>query len=174
MHYGKTILVSFVIRFATIEDTEFIRAIYNNAVKTSTATLETEERDSTTQRHWLTQHSGDPYPCFVAEDRDGIIAGWAALSPYNAKPGYRGAAENSVYVDTRAQGKGIGEALLQALLDDAPQRHIRTIVALISTDNLASVSLHEKLGFRLVGTLERVGEKFGRDVDVSIFQRHLG
>lgn len=166
--------MSFVIRFAKIEDLESIRAIYNDAVKTSTATLETDERDLTAQRHWLDQHSGDPYPCFVAEDRDGIIAGWASLSPYNAKPGYRGTAENSVYVDTRAQGQGIGEALLQALLDDAPQRHIRTIVALISTDNLPSISLHEKLGFRLIGTLERVGEKFGRDVDVSIFQRHLG
>ncbi|WP_395139643.1 GNAT family N-acetyltransferase, partial [Armatimonas sp.] len=104
--------MSFVIRFAKIEDLESIRAIYNDAVKTSTATLETDERDLTAQRHWLDQHSGDPYPCFVAEDRDGIIAGWASLSPYNAKPGYRGTAENSVYVDTRAQGQGIGEALL--------------------------------------------------------------
>lgn len=165
--------MSFIIRLATTDDAEAIRRIYNDAVKTSTATLETNERDLAAQRCWLQHHNGEPYPCFVAEDRDGIVVGWASLSPYNPKPGYRGTAENSVYVDVRAQGGGVGEALLQTLLDDAPSRGIATIVALITSDNLASIRLHEKLAFRFVGTLERVGEKFGRLVDVSIYQIHL-
>ncbi|MCX6366710.1 MAG: GNAT family N-acetyltransferase [Armatimonadetes bacterium] len=164
--------MSFVIRLVRPEDAESIRAIYNEAVRTTTATLDTQERDLPTQLAWIEKHQGDPYPGFVAEDREGIILGCASLSPYNPKPGYRGTAENSVYVDPHAQGHGIGEALLQALLDDAPHREIRTIVALISADNLASLQLHRKLGFRTLGTLERVGRKFGRDVDVTILQRH--
>ena len=165
--------MSYVIRLARPEDAESIRAIYNEAVHTTTATLDTTERDAASQQNWMNQHNGEPYPCFVAEDRDGMVAGWASLSPYNPKPGYRGTAENSVYVDTRSQGHGIGEALLQTLLDDAPTRGIRTIIALISRDNATSLRLHEKLGFRTVGTLERVGRKFDTDVDVIILQKHL-
>ena len=166
--------MSFVIRLARPEDAESIRAIYNEAVHTTTATFDTEERDLATQQSWLARHSGDPYSCFVAEDRDGMLAGWASLSSYNPKPGYRGTAENSVYVDPRSQRHGIGEALLQALLDDAPTHGIRTLIALVSADNIASLRLHEKLGFRTVGTLERVGRKFDRDIDVAILQKHVG
>lgn len=162
--------MSFVIRKARAEDAEYIRTIYNQAVRTSTATLETQERDTETQRQWLQQHDGDPYPCFVAEDRDGIIVGWGTLSPYNPKPGYRATAENSVYVDPRAQGQGIGEALLQALLDEAPTQRIFSIIALITAENTASIKLHEKLGFRFVGTLEQVGRKFDRELDVNLYQ----
>lgn len=165
--------MSFIIRLATTDDAEHIRTIYNEYVRTSTATLETYERDLAEQRCWLARHNGEPYPCFVAEDRDGIIVGWAALSSYDPKPGYRGTAENSIYVDPRSQGRGIGESLLQTLLDDAPSRSIQTIVALITAENQISIRLHEKLGFTLVGTLKQVGEKFGRTVDVSIFQRQL-
>jgi L-amino acid N-acyltransferase len=67
----------------------------------------------------------------------------------------------------------VGRALLAALLDDAPHREIYTILALITADNLVSIHLHETLGFRLVGTLERVGKKFGRTVDVTILQKYL-
>ena len=165
--------MSFIIRPVRPEDTEALRAIYNEAVRNTTATLETEERDFITQHNWLNKHNGEPYPCFVAEDRDGIVIGWASLSPYNPKPGYRGTAENSVYVDTRAQGRGVGEALLQTLIDDAPTRSIQTIIALITSENLASLKLHEKLGFRTVGVLERVGRKFDRDLDVTLLQRHI-
>jgi L-amino acid N-acyltransferase len=164
--------VSFIIRLVRAEDTEALRTIYNEAVRNTTATLETQERDFTTQHHWLNQHNGEPYPCFVAEDRDGMVIGWASLSAYNPKPGYRGTAENSVYVDTRSQGRGVGEALLQTLIDDAPSRSIQTIIALITSENLPSIRLHEKLGFRTVGTLERVGRKFDRDLDVTLLQRH--
>jgi L-amino acid N-acyltransferase len=162
--------VSFVIRPAHPGDAEAIRRIYNHAVRTTTATLETEERDLEAQQRWLALHNSQPYPCFVAEDTEGIVLGWASLSPYNPKPGYRGTAENSVYVDAQAQGRGIGEALLQTLLDDAPMRQIRTIIALITSDNLASIKLHTKLGFRLIGDMERVGRKFERDVDVTLMQ----
>lgn len=162
--------MSYVIRPVRPEDTESIRAIYNEAVHTTTATLDTTERDAAAQQCWMAQHSGEPYPCVVAEDRDGMVVGWASLSPYNPKPGYRSTAENSVYVDIRSQGHGIGEALLQALLDDAPTRGIRTIIALISGDNATSLRLHEKLGFRTIGTLERVGRKFDTDIDVTLMQ----
>lgn len=169
---GTNVGVSFVIRLAQREDAPYLCEIYNHAVRTTTATLETQERDLATQIMWLAQHDGQPYPCFVAEDREGLILGWASLSPYNPKPGYRRTAEDSVYVDVAAQGSGIGQALLQALLDAAPERGIQTIIALITSDNTVSLRLHEKLGFTRVGTLERVGHKFGRDVDVTLLQWH--
>ncbi len=160
---------SSTIRLARPDDSEQILAIYNEAVRTTTATLDTDERDIATQQLWMQRHSGDPYPCFVAENQDGVV-GWASLSPYNTKPGYRATAENSLYVAQSARGQGIGEALLRTLLADAPTRGIHTIIALITGDNTASLRLHEKLGFRTVGTLERVGRKFDQDIDVTLMQ----
>jgi L-amino acid N-acyltransferase YncA len=99
------------------------------------------------------------------------VAGWASLSPYNPKPGYRTTAENSLYVDPAYHRQGIGAALLAHLIQTAPTHGVREIVALITAENTVSLALHQRFGFRTVGTLERVGRKFGRWIDVTLMQR---
>lgn len=164
--------VPLIIRKAVPGDAEAIRAIYNHAVATSTASLDTEGRSSEVQETWMKRHDFAPWPAYVAVE-DATVVGWASLSPYNPKPGYRTTAENSLYVGEAHRGKGIGHALLSHLIETAPEHGVREIVALITSENHVSVRLHQKLGFRTVGTLERVGRKFDRWVDVTLMQRSI-
>ncbi|GAB4463731.1 MAG: GNAT family N-acetyltransferase [Armatimonadaceae bacterium] len=153
-------------------DTEAIREIYNWAVANTTATLDTEPRSLEAQHDWMARHDGNPYPLLVAtHPEDGTVLGYACLSPYNPKPGYRTTAENSVYVHPDWHGLGIGSALLTALLAEADAREFVALIALITADNTASIRLHSRLGFETVGTLRQVGRKFNRWVDVTVLQR---
>ncbi len=161
-----------VLRPADPGDAEAIRAIYNASVATETASLDTEPRSAEAQAQWMRRHDFDPWPAYVAVS-DGDIVGWASLSPYNPKPGYRTTAENSLYVRADQRGAGVGTALLRHLVDEAPRHGIREIVALITGTNLVSLRLHEQFGFRLVGRLENVGRKFDRWVDVVLMQRSV-
>ena len=158
------------IRPAVATDSEAIRAIYNAAVEATTASLDTDPRDPETQAAWMRRHDFDPWPAYVAIV-DNQVAGWASLSPYNPKPGYRTTAENSLYVDPAYHRQGIGAALLAHLIQTAPTHGVREIVALITAENTVSLALHQRFGFRTVGTLERVGRKFGRWIDVTLMQR---
>jgi phosphinothricin acetyltransferase len=116
-------------------------------------------------------HDGLPYPAFVAETVEGAqVVGYASLSAYNPKPGYRGTTENSVYVHPDWHGVGVGGALLSALLTEAARRGFVTLVALFSADTEASLRLHRRYGFQDVGTLRRAGRKFDRWVDVTFLQ----
>ena len=113
-------------------------------------------------------------PYLVAEI-DGRIAGYAYASPYRARSAYRHSLEDSVYVRDGEGGKGVGAALLAAIIERCEQGPWRQMVAVIGdSQNLASIGLHRKLGFRVVGTLEAVGFKFGRWVDSVLMQRPLG
>ena len=113
-------------------------------------------------------------PYLVAEI-DGRIAGYAYASPYRARSAYRHSLEDSVYVRDGEGGKGVGAALLAAIIERCEQGPWRQMIAVIGdSQNLASIGLHRKLGFRVVGTLEAVGFKFGRWVDSVLMQRPLG
>ena len=113
-------------------------------------------------------------PYLVAEI-DGRIAGYAYASPYRARSAYRHSLEDSVYVRDGEGGKGVGAALLAAIIERCEQGPWRQMIAVIGdSQNLASIGLHRKLGFRVVGTLEAVGFKFGRWVDSVLIQRPLG
>jgi phosphinothricin acetyltransferase len=163
-----------VVRFARAADAEAIRFIYNDAVATTTATMDTEARSPERQAAWMAAHDGDPYPCLVAEAEDGAILGWAALSPYHPKPGYATTAEVSVYVHGDRRGQGVGKALLEALVREGARQDFVSLVALITADNEASLRLHARQGFETVGTLRRVARKFDRWVDVTFLQKLLG
>lgn len=161
------------VRIARAEDAEAIRSVYNEAVATTVATLDTEPRTREQQERWMTTHDGNPYPALVAEDADQTVIGWASLSPYNPKPGYRSTAEVSLYVRGDRRGQGVGALLLHALINEAGRRGFHTLVSLITSDNAASVRLHARQGFVDVGTLRRVGRKFDTWVDVTFMQRFL-
>ncbi len=161
------------VRPARAEDAEAIRAIYNDAVAATTATMDTEPRSPERQAAWMRAHGGNPYPCLVAQAQDGAILGWASLSPYNPKPGYATTAEVSVYVHCNWRGRGVGSALLDSLVREAGRRGFVSLVALITAENQASRRLHARQGFGVVGTLRRVARKFDRWIDVTFMQKLL-
>ena len=166
------------IRRVRSDDADAIRAIYNDAVATTTATMDFEPRSSEKQAAWMAAHSTDHYPVFVAEEEvDGeegeTVVGYASLSPYDPKPGYAPSAEVSVYVRSDRRGRGVGRALTGALVQAARRNGQTSLVAFITADNVPSLRLHAALGFATVGTLRRVARKFDAWVDVTLMQRLL-
>jgi L-amino acid N-acyltransferase YncA len=113
------------------------------------------------------------YPYLVAQ-AEGAVLGYAYAGPYRARPGYRWSVENSVYVAVEALRRGIGRALLDALVAEAERRGFRQMIAVIGDSvQTPSIALHRAAGFRLVGTLEAVGFKHGRWLDTVLMQRNI-
>ena len=107
----------------------------------------------------------------VARGDDGELLGWAALTPYSDRDCYAGVVENSIYVAPEARGLGVGRALLEELCAQADAAGLWTIQAGILAGNDASVTLHERCGFRVVGTRERIARKHGEWRDVVLMER---
>jgi len=113
-----------------------------------------------------------PAPRLVARDEPGAVRGWAALSPTSARPVYRGVVEVSVYVDPAVARRGIGRALLDALIEGSEQAGCWTLTAGIFPENHASVALHCACGFELIGVRRRIGQmRDGRWRDVALYER---
>src|ERR1043166_7477782 len=113
-------------------------------------------------------------PYFVAE-LDGVVAGYSYANAYRARPAYRFTVEDSIYVRRDYAGRGVGAALLPALIDACTQADCRQMLAVIGDRaNAASIGLHQRFGFAHVGLLPAVGFKFGRWVDSVLMQRALG
>jgi len=108
---------------------------------------------------------------FVAVEPAGRVLGWVAVSPVSARPVYAGVVEHSVYVDPSAQGRGVGRALLAALIASTESAGIWTIQSGVFPENAASIHLHERAGFRVVGVRERIGRHHGRWRDVVLLER---
>jgi phosphinothricin acetyltransferase len=160
------------VRLARSSDAEATRSIYNAEVVGSTATFDLVPRTLDEQVLWLADHQG-PYPAFVAEDDSGAVVGFGSLSAFRDRPSYSTTVEDSVYVASTHRGKGVGRVLLEELVVLAGQHGFHAIIARIGGDNVASIRLHERCGFELVGVEREVGRKFGRWLDVSILQRML-
>jgi L-amino acid N-acyltransferase YncA len=167
-------MAELVIRPAAAADIGAIAGIYAHAVRFGTASFELEPPDEAemAQRQRAIVDAG--YPYLVAEI-DGAVLGYAYAGPYRARPAYRRSVENSIYVAPEAQRRGIGRALLDALIAEAERRGFRQMIAVIGDSaQLASIELHRAAGFRLIGTLEAVGFKHGRWLDTVLMQRTLG
>jgi phosphinothricin acetyltransferase len=109
---------------------------------------------------------------FVAEDRQtGRVVGWAAVTPISERCVYAGVVEHSVYVDPGCQGQGVGRALLEAMIASTEEAGVWTIQSGIFPENAASLALHGRVGFRVVGTRERIGLHHGRWRDVVMVER---
>ena len=160
------------IRAATEADLPGIFAIYDREVLHGTATFDTEPKSQTERLVWLRDDANGKYPILVAEI-GGAVAGWARLYAWSNRCAYARAAENGVYVHADHRGKGVGRALLEELIRLAPQRGVHVLLARIVEGNPASLGLHEALGFTSIGLMRRVGEKFGRVLDVRLLERQL-
>ena len=159
------------VRLATLQDAEGIRAIYNREVLEGTATFDLRPRSPEEQRRWLTYRSG-AHAVMVAVE-DGEVIGFGSLSAYRDRPAYSTTVEDSVYVALGHQGQGVGRVLLEALVEAAERRGFHTVIGRIAGGNAASVALHRRCGFELVGVEREVGRKFRRWLDVTIVQRVL-
>jgi len=163
-----------MIRNCVARDIPAITAIYHSAVLTGTASFEIEPPDEAEMMRRREALLAGNHPYLVAE-REGAILGYAYAGPYRARPAYRSTVENSVYVRDGEHGRGIGRALLTALIEEAGARSFRQMVAVIGDSaNTASIGLHAALHFELVGTLRSVGWKHGRWLDTVLMQRALG
>ena len=155
------------VRAMAAHDAERVLAIYRDGIETGDATFQAE---TPPWDAWDRGHLASPR--LVAEDGDdGAVLGWAALSPVSARPVYAGVAEVSVYVAEEARGRGVGRALLEALVEGSEAAGIWTLQAGIFPENEASVRLHESVGFRRVGRRERLGRMHGRWRDVLLLER---
>ncbi|HKO43479.1 MAG TPA: GNAT family N-acetyltransferase [Pyrinomonadaceae bacterium] len=146
-------------------DWEQVRSIYLEGIATGDATFETSAPDWV---KWDADHLAEPRLVYREGEK---IFGWAALSPVSGRCVYAGVAEVSVYVAQDNRGRGVGRALLSALVDRSEQKGIWTLQAGVFPENRPSIELHQKCGFRQVGTRERPGQMAGVWRDVVLLER---
>ena len=159
-------------RLAERRDAEAIREIYNLEVLESTVTFDLVARSIAEQRAWLDDHAGG-HPAIVAVDDHGTVVGFGSLSPYRPRPAYAPTVEDSVYVRRDVQGNGVGGLLLAELVDLARDHGFHSVIGRIVGGHRASIAVHERCGFDVVGVEREVGRKFGRWLDVVLMQRLL-
>lgn len=160
-----------LVRPAQEADLGRIAEIYAHHVLHGLATFEESPPDTAefARRREAVLAIGMPY---IVAELSGEIVGYAYCSTYRPRPAYRHTVENSVYVDHRYPRRNIGSHLLRELINRVTDTSVRQIIAVIGdSDHTASIKLHEKHGFRLVGTLQGTGFKFGRWVDTVLMQR---
>ena len=160
-----------MVRPARCEDVAAIATIYNESVRRSTATFDTEPKSEQDRLDWL-QRRESRHPVLVAE-RNGQIVGWAAVSEWSERPAYAQTAEASLYVAESQRGQGIGRLLLEQLVAAARNAGLHTILARVTGGNAASLRLGEAVGFQQVGVMREVGLKFGRRLNVHLLQKML-
>jgi phosphinothricin acetyltransferase len=161
---------SLEIRPATSADLPAITEIYEHAVRFGTATFELVPPDLAE----MTRRFAGNFPYLVAA-LAGDVVGYAYAGPYRPRPAYRFTVENSIYLQPAVHGRGIGQMLLQRLIAECEGRGYRQMIAVIGDSaNAASVSVHSRCGFEMIGTHPNVGFKFGRWLDTVMMQRALG
>jgi L-amino acid N-acyltransferase YncA len=153
-------------RALTADDWPAVKAIYEEGIASGDATF---EQTAPTWSDWDGRHL--PHGRLVALDDARDVVGWAALSPVSSRCVYAGVAEVSVYVAASARGHGVGTRLLTTLVHTSEANGLWTLQAGIFPENVASLTLHERCGFRIVGRRERLGQMNGRWRDVLLLER---
>lgn len=163
------------IRAARPGDAEAIRAIRNHAIAHSTALWTHAPQTSAEGAAWLDRHlaRGSAFVAETDDTTDGAVAGFAVYGPWRELDGYRHTVEDSIYVRDDQHGRGLGSALLTAIIEAARDAGHHVMIADIEAENRASIRLHERFGFQHVGTVREVGEKFDRWLDLTIMRRAL-
>lgn len=159
------------IRKAEPSDLDALLAIYNDEVLNGIATFALEPMTREEGMRWLEEHGTGNRVIYVGETEDGGIAGYVTLSRFSWRGGYDRTVELSVYVAKRSRGRGVAGQLMERVIRHAredPGTH--AVVSIITADNTPSRNLHEKFGFRHVGTLKEAGWKFGIALDVDYYE----
>ena len=154
-----------MIRSLRDEDWPAVAAVYEEGIATKLATFETAAPA------WVEWNAGHLAGHRLVAEENGEVVGFAALAPVSSRCVYEGVAEESVYVAERARGRGIGHALLEALITGSERDGIWTLQAGIFPENRVSIALHHRCGFRTVGIRERIGRLDGAWRDVVLLER---
>ena len=144
--------------------------IFNDAIVHSTALYDYQSRPLKGMAAWFAAKEKGQYPVVGLEDDAGQLLAFGSFGPFRAFPAYKYTVEHSVYVHKDHRGQGLGKAILMELIDAARQRDLHALMGAIDATNTGSMALHERLGFRHVGTLPQVGFKFGRWLDLAFYQ----
>ncbi len=162
------------VRAADAADLARIVEIYNHYIENTAVSFETERHTVEGRRAWFAGFATTgPYRLIVAEHDDRVI-GFACSARFNPRAAYSTSVETSVYLDPDHTGRGFGEPLYRALLEELDREPgLHRAYGGISLPNPASIALHERLGFRHVGTFREVGYKFDRYIDVARYERDL-
>jgi phosphinothricin acetyltransferase len=162
-----------VVRAAQPADLQAVTDIYNHYVRTSGVTFDTTPFTVDARQEWFSHYATTgPHRLLVAVDGPDVL-GYATSSPFRPKPGYATSVETSVYLRPEAADRGLGTLLYRELFVALAAEDLHRAYAGVALPNDASVALHERLGFRELGTYVEVGRKFGRYWDVRWFERAL-
>lgn len=161
--FSKQVIMN--VRTFAPDDFPAVAGIYQQGIDTGNATFETTAPD---WEQWNKKFL--PFCRFVAEN-EGVVLGWAAMSAVSARAVYAGVCEVTIYIAPEAQGRGTGKALLQRLIAESEANGIWTLQAGIFPENKASIALHEKFGFRLVGFREKIGKMGDKWRDTLLLER---
>ena len=166
--------LAFCIRSATLSDSPAIRRIRNAAVRESLAIWTSIEQDHAGAEAWLAPmvQRGTALVAHVSGEPQDVV-GFAVAGPWHSYEGYARTVEDSIYLCSAAQGKGLGARLLAALIEASRRAGDRTMIALIEAGHATSVRLHERYGFTTVGTVPQAGEKHGQILDLTLMSRCL-
>jgi L-amino acid N-acyltransferase YncA len=147
-----------------------ILAIFNDAIINSTALYDYKARTAESMLAWFAAKQQGNYPVIGLENAAGELLGFASYGAFRAYPAYKYTMEHSVYVRNDQRGKGLGKRLMQAVIAEAQRNNVHALVGAIDAANAGSISLHEGLGFKSVGLMPQVGFKFGRWLDLALYQ----
>ncbi|GAC1036714.1 GNAT family N-acetyltransferase [Pseudomonas sp. No.117] len=165
--------MSLIVRDATPADLSAVLAIYNDAVANTTAIWNDNLVDLANRQAWFDLRADQGYPILVAENASGEVVGYSSFGDWRPFDGFRHTVEHSVYVRNDQRGQGIGPRLMTVLIERARACDKHVMVAAIESGNLASIRLHERLGFLTTGQMPQVGTKFGRWLDLTFMQLML-
>lgn len=150
-----------------------ILAIFNEAIANSTAIYEYELLKPDYMDKWFDTKAKGNYPVIGLENDAGELAGFASYGKFRDRPAYKYTIEHSVYVDTRFRGQKLGATLLEAIIAAAVKQNYHVLMGGIDASNAMSIRLHERFGFTHCGTVSQAGFKFGRWLDLALYQKIL-
>lgn len=160
------------IRHADTSHIPAILEIYNDAIANTTAVWINEQVDLQNRYDWLAARQKDGFPILVLLEDEQLL-GYASYGAFRAFEGYKHTAELSIYIAGHARGKGAGDRLMRALLNEAAANQVHVLLGAVEAQNTASIRLHEKHGFTQTAMLPQVGRKFDRWLDLIFMQRIL-
>jgi L-amino acid N-acyltransferase YncA len=162
-----------MIRPAVPNDAASIADIYAHYVLHGTASFDTIPPDADFWHAKIADIITRGWPFLVVEE-GGAVVGYVYATQFRDRPAYAETCENSIYIAPLYAGRGLGSALMEALLPAAAKAGFRQMIAVVGGAEPASIALHEKFGFRIAGRMRDVGRKFGRLLDTVYLQRALG
>jgi phosphinothricin acetyltransferase len=154
----------------THDHLEAIRAIFNEAIVNSTALYDYEPRSSEVMEAWWAAKQDKNLPVIGVVNVDGTLMGFGSYGPFRPHAAYQHTVEHSIYVDARFRGRGLGKELLSRLIARATQQGFHMMIGVIDAENAGSIALHAKAGFEPCGHIREAGFKFGRWLDLALYQ----